>query len=430
MTVYNYSPMVSIPVSVQDLKGRRVVLLIAEHSYRAAKFLAAAGRLGVEVTVGSGLPDLMGAKEMGSYIPLDFKDLEGSVEQLVLRAGDLNPEAILACEDDGLEIAALASESLGLPGARILAVRAAQLKSNMRQSLKLAGLPVPEFKVLSLEGGAQQYLPWMKFPVVLKPTFLSGSRGVIRADDPEGFLAAWKGVKQLLGRVKPSPEWSEHAKWILVEEYIDGPEFALEGFVKEGELHPFCIFDKPDPLVGPYFEETIYVTPPQNSDADQKRVIDACALAVRAVEIRNGPVHIEVRLSDRGAFVIDLAPRTIGGYCSRALRFDQGLTLEEVVLAGSLGVDVSAFRREQLASGVMMIPIPSGGVLRGVHGLEDARAVAGIEEVLISIRPGQRVTAPPWGNQYLGFIFSRGPTPSAVVSALRASHLKLSFDIA
>jgi biotin carboxylase len=260
---------------------------------------------------------------------------------------------------------------------------------------------------------------------VLKPLRLAASRGVIRADTPEAFVAAFERVKRIVeqaGCVTRS---------ILVEDFVPGSEVALEGLLVAGELHVLALFDKPDPLDGPYFEETIYVTP-SRLPAEGQRAVAACAeRAAAALGLREGPVHAELRVNGNGGpWLIELAARPIGGRCSGALRFGTGASLEEIIIRHALGMPIPSLEREPIASGVMMIPVPGAGVLREVRGADAARAVPLVEEVAITAHPGQELVPWPEGTRYPGFIFARGDTPAAVEAALRAAHARLQFVIA
>jgi biotin carboxylase len=265
--------------------------------------------------------------------------------------------------------------------------------------------------------------------VVLKPLALSARRGVMRADDAAEFAAAFERLKQILAEPENARECGGLAHHILVEDYIPGVEVSVEGLLTDGALQVLAIFDKPDPLVGPFFEETIYVTPSRLADADQELIAETTARATTALGLRNGPVHAELRLNEQGAFPVDIAARSIGGLCSRTLSFGTGMSLEELLLRHATSAEVPSFARESQAAGVMMIPIPAGGVLTAVHGVAKAEAVPMIESVTISIHPGQQVIPLPEGGEYLGFIFARGATPHDVESALREAHACLRFDI-
>jgi biotin carboxylase len=256
------------------------------------------------------------------------------------------------------------------------------------------------------------------YPCVLKPLGLSGSRGVIRANNAEEFGAAFRRIARIGERL------------LQVEGYIPGREFAVEGLVTAGRFQPLAIFDKPDPLEGPFFEETIYVTPSRQAAGVQRELLATTARAVRALGLRHGPVHAELRHNAEGAWLLEMHARPIGGLCARALRFDDGTPLEELILRHAIGEDVSAAQLDGPASGVMMIPIPKGGIYERVEGIEGASAVPGIEDAIVTAAEGQRLIPLPEGASYLGFLFARAESPDAVEAALRLAHSELRFHIA
>ncbi|MGH9353381.1 MAG: ATP-grasp domain-containing protein, partial [Terriglobia bacterium] len=274
----------------------------------------------------------------------------------------------------------------------------------------------------------------VEFPCVLKPLSLSGSRGVIRANNAEEFVRNFKRIRALLRSPDVQVMREETTGHIQVEGYIKGKEIAVEGFVDRGAMTLLAIFDKPDPLEGPYFEETIYVTPSRLPDETQKLAAQTVSLAIKALGLFHGPFHAELRVNSKGVWPLEVAARSIGGLCARALRFDApalggGIPLEKLVIALALGLDVQPVRRENRAAGVMMIPIEKGGVYQGVEGLEEARALPGVEDVVITAKPSLRLIPFPEGCSYPGFIFARGPTPEFVEGALRQAHRKLRFVI-
>ncbi|HTN54409.1 MAG TPA: ATP-grasp domain-containing protein, partial [Anaeromyxobacter sp.] len=324
-------------------------------------------------------------------------------------------------------------------------VEAARNKLATRMRLEEAGLPVPPFTCVSLAdspfpiadalaapgrrsiGGA--HLPGdLRYPCVLKPLDLAASRGVIRADDPERFVSAFQRIA-LMMRGDSERAGRETAPRVLVEEFVPGAEVALEGLLRGGTLEVLALFDKPDPLDGPFFEETIYVTPSRHPPALRAEVERVAAAAARALGLVEGPVHAELRLPPGGPVVLEVAARSIGGLCSRTLRFGAGLSLEEVLVAHALGLPLASLRREARASGVMMLPIPRSGILHGVAGIEAARAVPGVEDVVITVPEGHEVVPLPEGDSYLGFLFARGERPEEVEASLREGHRRLAFDI-
>jgi biotin carboxylase len=408
---------------------KRVLLLLSRRSYRAGAFLEAAAACGLAVTTALDHEDVLGGEEEGAFLAVDLQDPEDAVERILRFHEHFPLHAVVAPEDEGQEAAAMATAALGLAHNEVMAVRAARHKDVMRGALARAGLRSPAYWVFDTDEHPLRAAEKVKYPVVLKPTFLAASRGVVRADSREEFTLAWREIRALLAAPALRREGGAAARRILVEEYIEGKEFAFEGLFSGGELHSLALFDKPDPLVGPVFEETIYVTPSREALSTQEAIAREARLACLAVGLREGPVHIECRVNTEGVTVIDMAPRSIGGHCSLALRFAGGKSLEEVILSAATGGDIRGITREAAASGVMMIPIPKGGLLHGVRGLEEARQTAHVTEIILAIRPGQSVVPLPRGGHYLGFIFARAKTPGQVEESLRDAHDRLEFDI-
>lgn len=400
---------------------------MATRTYRARAFMRAARRLGAEVVVGS--ERRQAVAKPGATLTLDFRDPAHATAQIVAAARERPFDAIVGVDDDTVLLAAMAAAALGIPHNAVAAVRATRNKHLMRRLLADAGVPSPWFTLVRLDEDLTAAARRLRYPCVVKPTFLSASRGVIRADDEADFVRAVERVRAILTEPEVATAGGEEASHVLVEEYIPGAEAALEGLLVDGELHVLALFDKPDPLEGPYFEETIYVTPARLSPAHERALVEATAAAARALGLREGPVHAEVRLNEQGAWVVEIAARSIGGLCSTVLEFSGGRSLEELILLHAVGAEISRNERQRRPSGVMMIPIPRAGVLRDVQGLEAARAVPGITDITISIPLGDRVVPLPEGDRYLGFIFARGGSPDAVEAALREAHRRLTFVI-
>lgn len=407
----------------------RLLLLMTTTTYRASAFLEAAGRLHIPVVVGSDRPQVLAAANPGGNLTLNFLAPDEGTRTLVEFAKEYPIRAALAADDDGVILAAMASAALGLRYNSVEAVSAARNKYRMREILAEAGIPSPRFQRISIDENPEDVTPSVTFPCVLKPLFLAASRGVIRADDPEQFSAAFQWIVAILRQPEVAAQGGALARQILVEDFIPGVEVALEGLLSEGRVRVLAIYDKPDPLDGPFFEETIYVTPSRLPAAIQEKVAAHTAEAVRALGLWDGPIHAELRVSDQGPRIVEIAPRSIGGLCSRTLRFGDGISLEELILRHAMGFEVEPFERERQAAGVMMIPIPHGGVLREVQGQAEAERVPGIEEIRLTIPLGQEVVPLPEGTRYLGFIFARGETPERVEASLREAHCRLTFII-
>ncbi len=410
-----------------------LLLLVPTTSYRLDDFRAAARRLGVPLVVGSDrchrIEDAFG--EEHGLVSLDYRRPERAAEQIAALARTRPIGGIVPASDPTAVIAALAAERLGLPANPPAAARRAGDKLAMRTALAAAGLPVPRFRAHALAEDPEAVAAAAPYPCVLKPLVFSASRGVIRADDAAGFAAAWRRIARLLSdtRAERRAREGEAGERILVEEFVPGAEVALEGLLRGGRLEVLALFDKPDPLDGPFFEETLYVTPSRHPPALQRRIAEAVAAGARALGLVEGPVHAEARLPPGGPVVIEVAARSIGGLCSRTLRFGAGLTLEEVLVAHAMRRPLHDLRREARASGVMMLPIPARGVLHGVSGLEEARAVPGVQDVVITAPEGRELVPLPEGDSYLGFLFAKGDTPAAVEASLREGHRRLRFEV-
>jgi biotin carboxylase len=392
----------------------RVLLLLPSATYRAADFVAAARRLGVELVVASDQEPVL-AQTMGDRaltVPLDDP---GAAAQAIEAHDARTPiDAVVAVDDQGVLAAAHAGERLGFPHNPPDAAARTRDKKAMRDALGLAEVAQPRFEAFD----DPEAVPDVGYPCVIKPVGLSGSRGVIRADDRDSARAVARRVHEIAGGGR-----------LLAEEFVPGNEVAVEGLLRGGDLTVLALFDKPDPLDGPYFEETLYITPSRLSTAAQQAVARITADAAQALGLAEGPIHAEVRVEGERARVIEIAARSIGGLCARSLKFGAGISLEEVILRHALGLDLDDLERERMASGVMMLPVPSAGRLVRVGGQDAARAVQGIVGLEVTIPPGRDVAPAPDGDRYLGFLFARGVTPSDVEHSLRAAHAVLDIKV-
>ena len=412
---------------------KRVLLLATTTGYQTRSFDEAAVRLGVELVFGLDRCRQLDNPWGDRALAVRYYDDPRSVDAIVSAARDGAISGVLALGDRPTVLAARAARVLGLPFHSPESAAASRNKLATRERLRGAGLPAPWFAAADAAADPHILARQVPFPCVVKPLALSGSRGVIRADGQAAFVAAFERLRRFLHapdvRTMKDPALQE----ILVESFIPGVEFAVEGLMHHGTLQVLAVFDKPDPLDGPFFEETIYVTPSAADAQTQQRITDAIVEACAALGLRHGPVHAECRVNPDGVFVLEVAARPIGGLCARALRMSDGnapvVPFEALLLRHALGEDVRGWRREPCASGVMMIPIPRGGVYRGVRGEDRARAVRLVEEVLITAKPDQHLVPLPEGASYLGFVFARGNSGREVLNALREAHGRLAFQI-
>jgi biotin carboxylase len=419
----------------------RLLLLLPTATYRAAAFVTAARRIDVQLTVASEQPSTLQDANPAGLLTLDLSDPNRAADQARAFARVHPLDGVVAVDDDTAVVAAAIAGALGVRGNPVVAARAARDKYEQRRLLAASGVRVPRFALHQRDEDPARLAQVTHFPCVLKPLRLSASRGVIRADTPADFVAAFGRLNQILEaagcETRGAGYKADASRAILVEEFISGDEYALEGLLIGGELRMLALFDKPDPLNGPYFEETIYVTPSRLPQPAQRAIAACVQRTATALGLREGPVHAELRMGEErkgGPWLIELAARPIGGRCSAALRFGTGdrgsgagVSLEEIVIRHALGMPLPPLEREPRASGVMMIPVPGAGVLREVRGVEEARAVPLVEDVAITVHPGESLVPWPEGSRYPGFIFARGVTPAEVEAALRSAHRRLEF---
>jgi formate-dependent phosphoribosylglycinamide formyltransferase (GAR transformylase) len=395
----------------------RILLFAATTGYQTRSFTDAAERLGIEVILATDRCHIMEDPWGDRAIAVKFDEPEASALRVAEALGDRAANGVIAVADGPTLAAAHTAARLGLAWHSPAAAAVTRDKYGMRTLFENAGLPVPRYERISAPHTG------IGFPCVLKPLHLSGSRGVIRANNPAEFAEAYRRIRRILHNETPV---------IQVEQYIAGREFALEGLMSHGVLQTLAIFDKPDPLEGPFFEETIYVTPSRETEAIQHAIIETTARAARVLGLTHGPIHAEMRVNEQGVYMLEIAARPIGGLCSRVLRFrtpEGPIALEELLILHAAGALPAHIAPADPASGVMMIPVPRAGILQGVHGLEAALATPGIEDAVITAKPGERLIPLPEGSSYTGFLFARGASGSAVEESLRRAHGELRFDI-
>ncbi len=426
-----------------------LLLLSTTTGYQLRSFGDAARDVGVELVFATDRCHTLDDPWRDAAVPVRFHDEDASLAAIVAASRVRRIEGVLAVGDRPVVLAARAAEALGLPGHPPGAARASAHKRLARERFAQAGLRVPAFVPVTIDAGIDEAAATVRYPVVLKPVGLSGSRGVMRADDAAQLRAAFRRVSALLARPEIRSQRTGLERELLVEAFIAGQEYAVEGLLTDGALTALAIFDKPDPLDGPFFEETIYVTPSRAPLDVQRQMLDTVAAAARALGLRQGPIHAECRVNAAGVYVLEVAARPIGGLCSRVLRFtaeaaaqepagarkypaaqrDAPLSLEHVLLRHALGGSVAGLRRETMAAAVMMIPIPRRGVFKGVTGEERAARVPFVDEIRITAKRDQLLEPLPEAGSYLGFIFARAATPQEAERAVRHAHAHLHFTV-
>ncbi len=402
----------------------RVLLVALQQSYRVPAYKTAAAALGARLVIASqGHHSVIPAIADGLHI--EFEKVPEAVERIVASASREPFDAIVASDDLTLEVATRAAAALGLPHNPLSAVCAARRKDLARDALRAAGLPVPRFRCLNLGQPLVPQVSGLDYPCVIKPLAMAASRGVIRVDSSDELQRMLPRVAAIVAEAVVPDERDR----VLVESFLPGTEIAIEGLLSDGRLHVLAVFDKPEPLDGPFFEESYYITPSRLPRSLLDRAIERLTEACAAYGLREGPVHGELRLHEGEAWVLEVAARTIGGDCARLLSFGAGRSLEELVLRHALGWPLDLNPRDG-AAGVLMIPTPGAGTLRRVEGVLAAQQVPGIDALMIAVREGYELVPLPEGGTYLGFMFAHADTPDEVESALREAHDCLNIVIA
>jgi predicted ATP-grasp superfamily ATP-dependent carboligase len=410
---------------------KRLLILASKLGYQTRSFVEAAQRLGAEVVFGTDRCGKLDDPWADGAVPLHFENPQQAAQRIVAAFRETRVDGIVALGDRPTSTAAHAARALGLTHNSPQSVENCRTKLRQREVLRDAGLPVPDFFAFSLSEEISRVLPRVKFPCVVKPLSLAASQGVIRANNASEFMVAARRVQTLLESPELRATREPSLDRLLVERYIPGDEVAIEALLTNGELRVLAIFDKPGHPEGPYFEESIYVTPSQQPALAQASLNAMLRASARTLGLTHGPVHAEFRLNEDGPWVLEISPRPIGGLCSRALRFGpEKIFLEELLVRHALEMNGSDLPREKESSGVMMIPVPRSGILEGVEGEAPAAATPGVSELHITARLHDFIAAWPEGSSYLGFIFARGEEPAEVVAALQQAHAKLHFTLA
>ena len=409
---------------------KRVAFILPHSTYRTGDFLAAAEKLGVEPVIVTDRTLAIAPTLKERHLRVDLRRPETAARRIVEHARRFPLDGIVAADDQGVVAAAAAAGALGLPANDPGAARLTRDKLALRRALTEAGLPQPAYAALHPGDDAGETGRRVGFPVVVKPLGLAASRGVIRADDEEEARRAATRVRAIAEEAG-----GDGRAPLVVERFLPGPEVALEGLLRRGALDVLALFDKPDPLNGPYFEETLYVTPSRLPEDLQDEIAGAVTRACDAAELTEGPVHAELRLTPAAAkarptpVIVEVAARTIGGLCGRMLRFGLDMSLEELVIRHAAGLPLRTTTRQSAAAGVMMLPVPAAGVFEGVQGRKEALSVAGIEDLVMTTALGSQVRPLPESDRYLGFLFARARAPEEVEAALRKAHERLRIII-
>ena len=404
-----------------DSNSGFVLLIAPALSYRVASYINAAEKLNYQLLVVSNSKHSL-IPQIASGITVDFSQPEETIQTILQVVQNLHIRTVISTDDSVVTIASRIAASLALPHNDPASSLLTYRKDLARERLKSAGCRIPEFQVGEFSA-ASSIAKTLAYPVVLKPLMLSGSRGVIRADDSAEFVRAAETIRQILQKESGNEYEKNH---FLIESFLPGIEIAFDGFVKQGRMIALAMFDKPEPMDGPYFEESYYITPSQLPESTQQSIIQEIEHCCRAYGLNHGPIHAEVRITEQGPVLIEMASRTIGGQCAQTIEYVLGAHLEEIIIKLACEDSVTLDRSDSYA-GVLMIPIKQQGILKRVEGMTRAQQVEYVNSVEIHIQPGYELKPLPWGSSYLGFIFAQAPNFDTTFNALKNAHQALTF---
>lgn len=337
---------------------------------------------------------------------------------------------VLASDDWDVVAAAMIADKLGLRFVGVETALAATNKFLMRQRLRNGGAVVPDFQCFAIGDNAGEIAKSLRFPVVIKPTYGQGSLGVIRADTVDEFEKAFQYTSRIIVDLDMRPSAVRDRSGILVEQYIPGEEYTVELLMHEGKPYSLAVFEKPDPLEGPYFEEGIYVTPIRRDEKIRSLLVEAAIRGSRALGIETGPCHCELRLSGELPYILEIAARPIGGFCSQVFADLMGFDLHDLVLQNAVGLPVMPPPiADGVALGVMMLPVPGRGNLARVSGVDRALDIDGIMSVKIHVEAGSRILPYPEQSCYIGTVLATGSSADEVVARLKSAAKAVSFEL-
>ena len=407
------------------MENSAVILIIPSASYRTSAFITAVKKLDLKVLVISDKSQVFSGKYPDNLIIMNFHHWKDRLDEISEWSERNGLKAVIGVDEESIVLAANISNYLNKEHNPVDSVLLTKNKYLMRIELKKAGICSPWFKRFPVHESPKKIINEIIFPCVIKPTFLSASRGVIRVNTIKELSDGFKTLNDLLSLEEIRKRGGDQSDWILVEEYIPGKEVAIEGIVSEGKLKVLAVFDKPEPLVGPTFEETIFVTPSILPEKTLYSLFETAEIAVNTLGIVKGPVHIEIRINSSGNYILECASRSIGGICSNVLEFHGGMSLEELILRSYLGRNVEKTKLTDTARGVMMMPNEKSGILKEIRGVEDALNVKGVTDLQITLKPGENLEPLPKGDRYLGFIFAEDKDQELVIKALKNAWSKI-----
>ena len=380
---------------------KKLLLVIPENSYKSNDFVTSAEKLDLDFLVITDSQQVFGQFSDTVIIHGFDEELENDVKE---KLQDVTH--ILPVDHSALKFSAYLVDLLKAKGNNTKSINTAMNKFESRNifnsisEIKIQNAIVNKIEDIEIfinENGTS----------VLKPIYGTASKSVIKV---ESFQENKAEVEKLMQDCSDQD--------LIIEEFVDGSEYALEGNLINSELNKIVIFDKPINYKEPYFEESIYIAPTEIPDKTQKEIVNLIGKACKKLGLENGPVHVEFKIHNKEIFIIEINPRMIGGLCSRCLSFGLFKTsLEEIALHAFLNNELKSIDLLSNFVGVLMIPTPISGKFISINKneLESIPNVSGVE---ITVSENSNLLEPPFGDKYLGFVFSQGDSKEKVMESL------------
>ncbi len=380
---------------------KKLLLVIPENSYKSNDFVVAAEKLGIDFLIITDSEQV--SSKFSDTVIINKFDAELNKNNLK-KLKDVTH--VLPVDHSALKFSGYLVDLLEVKGNKLESINLSMNKYESRKIFNsLLDIKVNNEIIKNIDD-VNTFIN-KNGTSVLKPIYGTASKSVLKINNVE------KNKEQIEKLMQDCFDQD-----LVIEEYIDGKEYALEGTIINSELKKIVIFDKPVEYKHPYFEESIYITPSELSSEAEKRVVSIVDKACKKIGLEDGPVHVEFKINENQIFIIEINPRMIGGLCSRCLSFGLfKVSLEEIILHAFMNNELKNIELLNNYVGVLMIPTPKSGKFISINK-EELENIPNISNVEITVPEGSDLLEPPYGDKYLGFAFSQGIDKKTVNESL------------
>ena len=380
---------------------KKLLLVIPENSYKSNDFVVAAEKLGIDFLIITDSEQV--SSKFSDTVIINKFDAELNKNNLK-KLKDVTH--VLPVDHSALKFSGYLVDLLEVKGNKLESINLSMNKYESRKIFNsLLDIKVNNEIIKNIDD-VNTFIN-KNGTSVLKPIYGTASKSVLKINNVE------KNKEQIEKLMQDCFDQD-----LVIEEYIDGKEYALEGTIINSELKKIVIFDKPVEYKHPYFEESIYITPSELSSEAEKRVVSIVDKACKKIGLEDGPVHVEFKINENQIFIIEINPRMIGGLCSRCLSFGLfKVSLEEIILHAFMNNELKNIELLNNYVGVLMIPTPKSGKFISINK-EELEKIPNISNVEITVPEGSDLLEPPYGDKYLGFAFSQGIDKKTVNESL------------